>query len=615
MRKSNSRQQKERSIFRLYWRTVIRPHWVHVFAVFALMLLAALFETTTIGLGVPLIEAATQGAGASSNPVIGQIHESLLYFGYSTSRGVLLFSLILLISVVGILRSLFYLGQKYWTAVIAQLLRKETKLKLLQKILGAQYAYLAHRNRGGVIYDINQPSQSLYLMINLLGNFFSNAINGLLMVGFMFYLSIPATVIIGISGGGWLFLWRKILAPRLSRHGRHIYELNQQLGKMDVEAIDGIKVIKAHHIESQILSMQEKVLTIETRPKKIAALLTQGLIFVNDAAAAGVLVILGAVTFGLHWIPIPFSKLIVLFLAVRRASPAFSGVGQTYLELSKEIKNVEVLEDILTHTPQEKSGDVRLHAVDTIQFKNVAFFYSQDDKAERNWELKDVNLEMRKGEVVALVGSTGSGKSTLANLLMGFYSPKGGEILINGVSLEKLFLSQWRQDIGYVSQDIFLFNDTIRQNITLWNETISEEELITAVQAAHLHDFITSLPEGYETLVGDRGLKLSGGQCQRIAIARAILNKPKVLIFDEATSALDNLTEKVVYDAIHSSKKNAVVIIIAHRLSTVKDADRIYVLANGRIVEEGTHVRLIQEAGIYSQLYKEGEHRVVGELR
>lgn len=614
MQKSNSRRQKERSIFRLYWRTVIRPHWAYVFAVFALMLLAALLETTTIGLGVPLIEAATQETGASSNPVIGQIHKSLLYFGYSTSRGMLLFSLILLVSVVGILRSLFYLGQKYWTAVIAQLLRKETKLKLLQKILHAQYAYLAHRNRGGVIYDINQPSQSLYLMINLLGNFFSNAINGLLMVGFMFYLSVPATVIIGIAGGGWLFLWRKILASRLSRHGRHVYELNQQLGKMDVEAIDGIKVIKAHHVESRILSMQEKILTIEARPKKIAALLTQGLIFVNDAAAAGVLVILGAVTFGLNWIPISFSKLIVLFLAVRRASPAFSGVGQTYLELSKEIKNVEVLEDILTHTPQEKSGEVRLHAVDTIQFKNVAFFYSQDDKAERNWELKDVNLEMRKGEVVALVGSTGSGKSTLANLLMGFYSPRGGEILINGVSLGKLFLSQWRQDIGYVSQDIFLFNDTIRQNITLWNETLSEKELITAVQAAHLHDFITSLPEGYETLVGDRGLKLSGGQCQRVAIARAILNKPKVLIFDEATSALDNLTEKVVYDAIHSLKKNAVVIIIAHRLSTVKDADRIYVLANGRIVEQGTHVGLIQEPGIYSQLYKEGEHRVVGGL-
>lgn len=597
---------KAKSLFRLYWKMVVRPHWIYVLAVFALMLFAAVLETMTVGLGIPLIEAATKGEAALANPVIALLQRSLHDLGYATNRGTLIFSLVLLVSLVGILRSSFTLGQKYWTTAVAQLLRKETKLKLLQKILHAEYTYLLSRNRGAIIYDINYPSQSLYLMIHLLGNFFTNLLNGLVLIGFMFYLSAPATVIIGVAGGGWLFFWRRMLAPRLSRHGRRIYELNQQLGKMDIDAIDGIKVIKAHHAEAKIGAMQEKILTIETGPKRKAALLTQGLLFVNEAAAGGTLIILGAVTFALNWLPISFSKLIVLFLAVRRASPALSAVGQAYLELSREIKNVEVLEDILTRTPQEKSGEAKVSVVNTIQLKDISFSYPQVQEAKRNWGLKAINMRMEKGKVVALVGSTGSGKSTLANLLMGFYSPKGGELLINDSPLERLRLIEWRQKIGFVGQDVFLFNDTIHHNITLWNESISEAERVAAAQAAQLHDFVMILPEGYDTLVGDRGLKLSGGQCQRIAIARAILHRPEVLIFDEATSALDNLTERAVYNAIHALRANAIVIIIAHRLSTVEGADQIYVLEEGKVVEEGTHASLIQASGLYSQLYKEG---------
>lgn len=199
----------------------------------------------------------------------------------------------------------------------------------------------------------------------------------------------------------------------------------------------------------------------------------------------------------------------------------------------------------------------------------------------------------------------------MVNILLGFYNPAGGLVIINDIPLGNVDLDYWRSKIGYVSQDVFLFNESIFQNIVLWDDSIAMEEVVRVAEIAQIHDFIKSLPEGYNTMVGDRGLKLSGGQCQRIAIARIMLKKPDVIIFDEATSALDNITEKAVYNAIQSLKKETITIVIAHRLSSLRHVDKIFVLDSGRIVERGTHAGLMQKSGIYSQLYKEAEPRAV----
>ncbi len=233
-----------------------------------------------------------------------------------------------------------------------------------------------------------------------------------------------------------------------------------------------------------------------------------------------------------------------------------------------------------------------------VQFEQVAFSYNPDRQI-----LYDVNFTIPAGHTVAVVGSSGAGKSTLSRLLFRFYDVQGGCLRINGQDIRTVTQSSLRASIGIVPQDTVLFNDTIYYNIAYGKPDADRDAVIAAAQAAHIHEFIETLPMGYETQVGERGLKLSGGEKQRVAIARAILKNPAILIFDEATSALDSKSEKAIQCELRSIAKNRTTLIIAHRLSTVVDADQILVMDQGRIVEQGEHNELLQRNGVYTQMW------------
>jgi len=237
----------------------------------------------------------------------------------------------------------------------------------------------------------------------------------------------------------------------------------------------------------------------------------------------------------------------------------------------------------------------------SIKYQHVYFNYPTNPKEE--YVLKDINIHIQKNQVIALVGESGGGKTTIVDLLLRFYDPQKGEILIDGIDLKKYNIYDVRKKIGIVSQNVFLFNTTIKENITLFDQTKSDEDVINVCKLAYAHDFIEKLPDGYNTLVGERGVMLSGGERQRIAIARALIHNPDIIILDEATSALDNESEKMVEEAIETAIKNKTVIMIAHRLRTVYRADKIYVVEKGRIVEEGTHQELLEKNGVYKKLY------------
>lgn len=588
-----------------YWRYIIQPHKWLVLSTFSLMFVFASLDMASVGLGVPLLDTAMKTSGESQNVIINGTKILLKWFGITTDYNSVLLALLFVVGVVTILRGIALLVQRYCTTIIAQKLRIECKSKLFATVLNSQYEYLSRKSRGAALYDINSPSAAIYEVITVFGNLLSAFLNCIVLVGFMMYLSLWATLGAGLISVFWVQGWRRFIDPRSARSGREIYELNRLMGKLDIDAIDGVKVVKAHRLEPKMIQLETEFLKAELKPKLKLVILKEGITCLNEFVGAFIVVSLGLITLGFGWFSLPFSELVVLFVTIRKISPLLSIINGTYAQVNSQKKNVEVLADILNETPLENTGQLSIESVKGIQLVDVSFYYSSKPKC---LILDKVNCTMRRGEVTAIVGSTGSGKSTLANMLMRLYQPISGNLYVNdNVDLQSIDLTQWRQKVGYVSQDIFLFNDTIKQNIALWNDAVSQSDIELATQLAQLHDFIVTLPDGYNTTVGDRGLKLSGGQAQRVAIARAIIRKPEILIFDEATSALDNLTEKAVYESIHNLRKEAIVVVVAHRLSTIREADQIIVLNEGNIVEQGTHNILMTMNGVYTQLYQ-GAH-------
>lgn len=251
----------------------------------------------------------------------------------------------------------------------------------------------------------------------------------------------------------------------------------------------------------------------------------------------------------------------------------------------------------------DKEDAKSLTSVDgEVRFENVSFGYQDTDERVLN----NVNLHVKSGEYVALVGTSGVGKTTLCSLIPRFYDVSEGRILLDGQDIRDVKLKDLRQHIGIVQQDVYLFAGTIMENIRYGKPDATDEEIIAAAKAANAHEFIMNFENGYNTDIGQRGVKLSGGQKQRLSIARVFLKNPPILIFDEATSALDNESEKVVQESLEDLAKNRTTFVIAHRLSTIRNAERIIVLSREGVAEEGTHQVLLEKGGVYAQLYEAG---------
>lgn len=281
---------------------------------------------------------------------------------------------------------------------------------------------------------------------------------------------------------------------------------------------------------------------------------------------------------------------------IRRLANLMQQLQEGLTGFERFVEVMDIKPDIVDKPDAVELKDVKGH----IKFKNVSFSYTNGEDRV----LKNINMDIKPGKTVALVGPSGAGKTTLCHLIPRFYDINDGQILVDGIDIRDIKLESLRKNIGIVQQDVFLFTGTVKENILYGDPEKSDEEIIEAAKKASIHDFIMQLPNGYNTYIGEKGVKLSGGQKQRISIARLFLKNPPILILDEATSALDNQTEIMIQKSLEKLAEGRTSLVIAHRLSTIKNADEIVVLTNNGIEERGTHEELLAKGGIYSELYK-----------
>jgi len=316
---------------------------------------------------------------------------------------------------------------------------------------------------------------------------------------------------------------------------------------------------------------------------------------------SGITIMLVMTAFGIRSNDISIGGFVVINAYMLQLYQPLNFLGSVYREIQQSLVDMENMFNLLDEKSKVKDSlkQLKINSKTEIKFSNISFGYD-----ERRTVIKDISFEVPNGKKVAIVGPTGAGKSTISRLLFRFYDPTNGSIYINDENINSISQHSLRKIIGVVPQDTVLFNDTIHYNISYGDPKASEDDIINAAKNADIHDFVISLPDGYETIVGERGLKLSGGEKQRVAIARTFLKNPKILFFDEATSALDSTTEKEIQKNLENISKNKTTLIIAHRLSTAAYADNIIVLDKGSIIEQGSHNYLLDLKGKYFEMWE-----------
>ncbi|QDZ39014.1 ABC transporter ATP-binding protein [Euhalothece natronophila Z-M001] len=416
----------------------------------------------------------------------------------------------------------------------------------------------------------------------------------------------PFLSLIALVLGSGLFLIQRYLIPLIKENSRELTQAQVSISKQIVETIQGLRLIHSfgrqrqatgtiHHLISHdLLPLQEK----QARLSKVTGPVNQSL----TITIVGLLLIIGFIVLSDEQ-ALVFPALFTFIAALNRLSATLGGFARLFNSFAKNSGKLERLTEILTTEDKEWSrvgGKIFKGLKEKIEFENVTLQYFSDQAPA----LHNINFVMPQGSVTALVGSSGAGKSSIADLLTGLYDPTEGKITIDNVDLKAYSLETWRQQMGVVSQDTFIFNQPIIENIRYGKPEATEEEVIQAAKDAQAHDFIAALPNGYDTIVGERGYRLSGGQRQRVALARAILKQPEVLILDEATSALDSQSERLVQQALAMFQQDRTVLVVAHRLSSITGADQILVLEQGEIVERGTHQELLSLGERYAQYWQ-----------
>ncbi|MEW4695867.1 SAV1866 family putative multidrug efflux ABC transporter [Staphylococcus aureus] len=494
---------------------------------------------------------------------------------------------------------------------IRQYLAQWTSNKILYDIRKKLYNHLqalsarfyANNQVGQVISRvINDVEQTKDFILTGLMNIWLDCITIIIALSIMFFLDVKLTLA-ALFIFPFYILTVYVFFGRLRKLTRERSQALAEVQGFLHERVQGISVVKSFAIEdNEAKNFDKKNTNFLTRALKHTRWNAYSFAAINTVTDIGPIIVIGvgaylaisgSITVGTLAAFVGYLEL--LFGPLRRLVASFTTLTQSFASMDRVFQLIDEDYDIKNgvgaQTIEIKQG--------RIDIDHVSFQYNDNEAPI----LKDINLSIEKGETVAFVGMSGGGKSTLINLIPRFYDVTSGQILIDGHNIKDFLTGSLRNQIGLVQQDNILFSDTVKENILLGRPTATDEEVVEAVKMANAHDFIMNLPQGYDTEVGERGVKLSGGQKQRLSIARIFLNNPPILILDEATSALDLESESIIQEALDVLSKDRTTLIVAHRLSIITHADKIVVIENGHIVETGTHRELIAKQGAYEHLY------------
>lgn len=585
---------KSRTIRNLLWLLNKRRNLFLVFTI--VITLTSILECIGIGSLYPII-----GVFENETKKIAYIEYFNDWLPFTVSENRFLLFLFVGVAVVILLKGAFLIGSFYIQYRLSETLKSNWQTQIFRNYLDQEYEYFVRHQTGDLIQRQMVHTETAGTAILFSCEMTRDFIVALFLYVMLCFISIKATLIVTIVMVILFLISLAFSKLKIYVTSQEHARLQKYAYSVAVEAITGIRQIKSFLAEDFF----EKIFS-DTLKKKVKIYVTNATFgqspsaIMQTIAMSGIILVLyftirhSGSTSGL----IP---LISIFGGgVYKILSALSVINNKIMNMGQALPSVNIVCDLLVLD----SNPAKLPEIDRfkerIHFEEATFSYS-----ESKFHLSKINLTFEKGKFYGIVGPSGSGKSTLADLIIRFYSPQSGRILVDNKSLSDVDVRSWRKQIGFISQDTFIFNGTIEENISFAEDvTISDRnKVVTSAQIADIDEFIRSLPKGYQTEVGERGVKLSGGQRQRLAIARAVYRDPEIYIFDEATSSLDAISEKNIQKAIEGIAQTKTVIAITHRLSAVMNADEIFVLNNGRIVEKGTHLELLQRKGFYNELY------------
>lgn len=572
----------------------------HLFALVVLSILLGLMETFQILLLYPILNASfnIQDAGIPFLEPFYSIVRSV-----SDLPDVIVFCLLFIGFVF--LTFLVMIVYKLISLLFTKAVIVKTKGMMFNKLKESDYRYFVDNRQGDVLFNVISSPGQINIFLDQATRVFSDIVVILVILAALFFMSPVAMMILVVGGIGFVLIVRYVGSSVSYRIGMaHMSSVSSE-NAVITQYVSGLRQIRSVHADDYWNTQYTKALRLywdhyvkAKFTEYIPSALLHPIFFIGIAA---IVITIYSIYMDRFLLIIP---LIGTFAySALKILPRLSSISGSNMQIMNTYPALERIYEFLNETQYNtiKNGTVSFSTLTSdIVFEDVGFQYYEGQDL-----IKGVNLTIHKNQMTALVGHSGSGKSTIVSLLLRYYDVTKGRITINGIDLREYDIATFLTKVGYVSQDTFIFNASIRENIAFGGQ-YTDDQIAEAARKANIHSFIAALPQAYDAIVGDQGLKLSGGEKQRIAIARALVREPEFLVLDEATSNLDNESEAIVQASINQISETITTFIIAHRLSTIRKADVIYVMSKGRVVESGGHMELLEMKGKYWELYESG---------